>query len=647
MKLKDVKKQLINSLEKDAREVFLSDEYRQILTGTMYALLKNTEYSDIALYTYLGEGETAMTDGEMIRLAVDGTLSASVKTNEEKYLSHIGLVFHECGHLLYTNFKVLNRLRDGFCCLGFLSKEVSDKYFANNSKGKYEYARTIDDMVNIIEDMYIENCLEMEYSGQVVKALKQNRASEKAMSSSKEELERLRQEGKMSMLQGFSWLLHDYCNVHYFKDDEEWTELKRAKEVLDKIKPTLEKLKVYQEGDTKAKLLTSIAKEMLALVESPSDNRTTESKGKEQNTSQGKVGSKLDRNLMSSGKKAQSEEERKAEEAKLPRQEQIENAKTEKSMEENFESVLNDIAKAKTEKLDGDKEVREALKEIKRETNKDFRVIRPVNDLRLGFYNSYKKEVATVTKQAVNLINNVLKTREDPDVETKLTSGGKVVCKDLWKGDGKYFSQYREGDEVPDVAFGLIVDGSGSMGRATDNGSYLNGAVKAAIALKEMCNKLDIPCAVISHSDYQITKFATFEDDTDFKKIASHRGRGGTCDSMSLYTMGEMLLQRPEKEKIMIIISDGEPNRCIFEEGAVIKNTKKPTSSPNAYFDEAVEETKTTVKAFKKCGVQTYGVALYCYKEIKEIYGNDTIECKSLNELPKKLAKILKRAIFK
>lgn len=641
MKLKDVKKALLECLETNANAVFNSSEYQQILTGTMYALLKNTDYSNIDLCLFSNKSQTASTDGQDIYVSINGVLSEGVKTNEEKYLSHIGLLFHECGHLLYTNFKDLNELKNSFRDLSFLTPEELKKLPSGYDWSTY--SQEICDMTNIIEDMYIENCLKMEYAGQVVKALEQNRETEKNRSESKETLERLRKEGKMSLIHGFNWLLHDYCNVHYFKGDEDWTELKRAKEVLEKIKPTIEKLKVYQEGDTKVKLLTSIAREMLTLLEKKDDTSYNKPTKNEEQACSEKKGGSLNSGLKTEGKKPQSKEEiEKQKEAKSQsktRKEKIEDSNDAKRLQENFNDMLEELVKASAQKQKGNEEIGKALEKIKSETNKEFYVFRP-NGNGLTSYKKYKKEVNPIIKQAVNLINNVLKTREEPDVETKLTCGGKVVVKDLWKRDGKCFSQYREGDETPDVAFGLVIDGSGSMGLATRD-ERMNGAVKAAITLKEMCKELKIPCAVISHSGETITNFATFEDDSDFTKIAVHWGSGGTCDSMGLYVMGEMLLQRPEKEKIMIIISDGSPNMSAFNKLAVIKKTK------NLERGNPKQETKCVVKGFEKCGVQTYGIALYCYEKIRGIYEKNTIECNSLNELPKKLAKILKKAVLK
>ena len=703
MKLSEIKMSLRKALEEDANEIFLSSEYQQFLGGTMYALLKETEYSNIYLNLYSDHAATATTDGQKIRLSIDGVLTSFAQNNDEKYLSHVGLLFHECGHLLYTNFKNLNALRRKFVNLGHLdSAEIQSIYFC-----KDEYTKELLDMTNVIEDMYIEKCLEKEFAGQVVKALCQNREYEKAHYGNSDELEKLALEGKLSQVHAFTYLLHDYCNVHAFKGDENWTQLKPAHDLLEKFKPSIDELKSYQESSKKNKILTKIAKEMLALMNNapkmqmqgqgsnPSysqddsnqqgqqgqgsdscQNQQNQEGGQNQNQGSGqdensnqnsnqnqgsnsggktrvapngkrekelcesKLGGETSSMLNSTGREPK--DKFKPDSSKKSLEERREEAREKKQIQDDLNQALDEIAKDLYKQQEGDKEVSKALDNIKKETNKSFRVIRP--DCWNGDYrNEYKKiknEVKPIISQASNLINNVLKNFEEPENETKLTSGGKVVVKDLWKQDGKCFSQYKEGDEMPDVAFGLVIDGSGSMGRGK-----MNAAIKAAVALKEMCNKLDIPCAVISHSSssYPIERFATFSDDTDFQKISQHSGGGGTCDSMGLYVMGEMLLQRPEKEKIMIIISDGDPNDVGFSGLKTIKKTKIPCGNGN----DAVQETKAVVKGFKKCGVQTYGVALFCYDDIKAIYEKDTIECKSLSELPRKLAKLLKNAVVK
>lgn len=701
MKLSEIKLNLRKALEEDANEIFLSSEYQQFLGGTMYALLKETEYSNIYLKLYSDQTATASTDGQKIKLSIDGVLTSFAQNNDEKYLSHIGLLFHECGHLLYTNFKSLNALRKKFVNLGHLdSAEIQSICYC-----KDEYTKELLDMTNVIEDMYIEKCLEKEFAGQVIKALRQNREYEKAHYGNSDELEKLALEGKLSQVHAFTYLLHDYCNVHAFKGDENWVELKPAYDLLEKFKPSIDELKSYQESSKKNKILTKIAKEMLSLMnntpkmqmqgqgDNPSNsqddsnqqgqqghgsgscqNQQNQECGQNQNQGSGqdensnqssnqnqgsngggktrvapngkrekdlcenKLGGETSSILNSTGREPK--DKFKPDSSKKSLEERREEAREKKQIQDDLNQALDEIAKGLYKQQAGDKEVEKALDNIKKETNKSFRVIRPDywnNDYK-NEYKKIKNEVKPIISQASNLINNILKNFEEPENETKLTSGGKVVVKDLWKQDGKCFSQYKEGDEMPDVAFGLVIDGSGSMGSGK-----MNAAIKAAVALKEMCNKLDIPCAVISHSSssYPIKRFATFSDDTDFQKISQHSGSGGTCDSMGLYVMGEMLLQRPEREKIMIIISDGDPNDTGFDGLNVIKKTKICGG------DDAIQETKAVVKGFKKCGVQTYGVALFCYNDIKAIYEKDTIECKSLSELPRKLAKLLKNAVVK
>ena len=263
MKLSEIKMILRKALEEDANKIFLSNEYQQFLSGTMYALLKETDYSNIYLKLYSNRAATAATDGQKIKLSIDGVLTSFAQNNDEKYLSHIGLLFHECGHLLYTNFKSLNALRRKFANLDHLdSTEIQSICYC-----KDEYTKELLDMTNIIEDMYIEKCLEKEFAGQVIRALCQNREYKKAHYGNSDELEKLALEGKLSQVHAFTYLLHDYCNVHAFRGDENWVELKPAHDLLEKLKPSIDELKDYRESTRKNKLLTMIAKEMLSLMD--------------------------------------------------------------------------------------------------------------------------------------------------------------------------------------------------------------------------------------------------------------------------------------------------------------------------------------------------------------------------------------------
>ena len=118
MKKKDLRKEIINSFnDEDDINFYLRPEYAELIRATMYSLLKDTDYEGVRLYLNNNPKGTASTDGCEVNISVCGPLSVGNKY--EKYISHLGLICHECGHLLYTEFDGLNNLRESFYKMNF------------------------------------------------------------------------------------------------------------------------------------------------------------------------------------------------------------------------------------------------------------------------------------------------------------------------------------------------------------------------------------------------------------------------------------------------------------------------------------------------------------------------------------------------
>ena len=201
---------------------------------------------------------------------------------------------------------------------------------------------------------------------------------------------------------------------------------------------------------------------------------------------------------------------------------------------------------------------------------------------------------------------------------------------------------------MPDVAFTLLIDHSGSMNGDTPDGKRCEVASRAAIALYEMCKELDKPVAVYTHSDNDkistIEKVVGFNDDSAYTNLACTYSRGSTCDSAAIMVASEELLKRDEKDKILIVISDGYPN--VF---ALNRKDIDNKAFQNIKFKELdsthISETNAIVRYYKKQGIKIYGLALYEYERIRNIYEETTIDCSNLARLPEKVAKIFKRHV--
>ena len=115
---------------------------------------------------------------------------------------------------------------------------------------------------------------------------------------------------------------------------------------------------------------------------------------------------------------------------------------------------------------------------------------------------------------------------------------------------------------LPDLVFHLVVDGSGSM-----SGRKEYDAAKAMIIFSAALDKLGIPYAIEYFNDnyheIERVKVKDYNDKEEYKKrLAYIYNNGGWCDSgnideINICHVGEELKARKEKDKFLVVFSDG------------------------------------------------------------------------------------------
>ena len=161
------------------------------------------------------------------------------------------------------------------------------------------------------------------------------------------------------------------------------------------------------------------------------------------------------------------------------------------------------------------------------------------------------------------------------------TSGRKLNTSRLVRmmatGDPKIFSKKVE-EAAPNSAVVVVMDTSGSMGH--DNRYIV--ANNAAFALNTCLNSLNgVKCATIefSNKDRNDGSYSDVNLVCDFgEKPKSERFNilpfSGTPTDQAIWAARGMLLSRPEPRKIILLLTDGEPNDWETTEGATAKTEK-------------------------------------------------------------------------
>ncbi|MCD7883545.1 MAG: hypothetical protein LUI87_07550 [Lachnospiraceae bacterium] len=264
---------------------------------------------------------------------------------------------------------------------------------------------------------------------------------------------------------------------------------------------------------------------------------------------------------------------------------------------------------------------------------------REVSSDAIRLYGELQKEVRKVRKKLEADLLPYLEKRHDRE-EKGLLIGRKMDLHALYRPDGKLFEKKQLPGQESDTVIALLIDLSGSM----RIGGRIEQARFAALCLYEFCREADIPVAVYGHhtglvvcNDSEMPRkeavclrsLAEFDpvDGMDAYRILDAEAKGSNRDGAAIRFMGEMLLKRPEKKKILALISDGLPNAHLyFGESARVD------------LMEAKEE-------LTKKGITFLAAAIADDREaIQRIYGDAFVDISDVKKLPQKLMKqIIKR----
>lgn len=198
----------------------------------------------------------------------------------------------------------------------------------------------------------------------------------------------------------------------------------------------------------------------------------------------------------------------------------------------------------------------------------------------------------------------------------------------LYKTDGTIFTRTRLPGEEKRLAVALLIDESGSMGW----GDRMTHARKTAIVLYDFCKSLGIPITIYGHSTdaggVALYSYAEFDsvDNEDCYRLMDMCDRNGNRDGAALRFVAEHLCTRPELQKLLILISDGQPADYGYSG------------------TEAEADLRGIKKEYEKRDVILFAAAIGDDKEnIRRIYKDGFLDITKLEELPKNMAQLVKQ----
>ncbi len=302
--------------------------------------------------------------------------------------------------------------------------------------------------------------------------------------------------------------------------------------------------------------------------------------------------------------------------------------------EQDEQEFLNQIEKA-ISKMSGDIE-KEAAKHAGGELilpdlgstheDKTCEILKPDED-KDRYEALYNTELKSYGKRLSNKLKLIFEDMSDSGKLRHRIYGKSIDAKSSYRVDERYFEKNKIPGDIPEIAIAVLVDQSGSM-----IGERIMNAQKAAILLQNVAENLNIPCGIWGHTTscegIILFEYTNFQSGSRKYALGNMEDRYSNRDGMAIKIVADNLSKRHEAIKLMFIISDGQPNDYGYSG------------------EPAAEDIRGIIKEYKKKGIQFFPAAIGDDRDrIIDIYREHVLDIEDLTQLPKTMAKVLKKKI--
>lgn len=249
-----------------------------------------------------------------------------------------------------------------------------------------------------------------------------------------------------------------------------------------------------------------------------------------------------------------------------------------------------------------------------------------------NIYNHYKINIRSYNSRFAQILKAQVSEREE-----KLLYGNGIESRRMGDIKKRYWYRNVQGQDVPDMAVLLLIDGSGSM-----SGARRKAAMHSVVILHEVLKQQNIPHAVVEHR-------ARFEDpEIDVNILFGFDGReeeklnlmqidayGDNRDGLALFWAERYIARNTSNEyRLIIVLSDGAPAH----------------DADDYYPPVSTKDTANAVRQITKRGTDIIGISLDdpdefdCYEQLAQIYPN-LVGCNDLNKLTGQLLGIIAKLL--
>ena len=245
-----------------------------------------------------------------------------------------------------------------------------------------------------------------------------------------------------------------------------------------------------------------------------------------------------------------------------------------------------------------------------------------------SYMDAYQKvapPLLLISKRLKKQISQALNDYKEGNRLYNLPMGKRICARSAYHNDGKVFYNKKLPNDSADIAVAVLNDESGSM----CSSNRITYARSASIILHDFCQGLNIPIAIYGHTeddDVELYAYAEFDsiDGKDQYRLMDMSARSGNRDGAALRFVAERLMKRPEAVKILIIISDGQP------------------AGSGYYGTEAEADLRGIKKEYSAKGIKLFAAAIGSDKpNIQRIYGDGFLDISNLEKLPVNLGRLM------
>lgn len=235
----------------------------------------------------------------------------------------------------------------------------------------------------------------------------------------------------------------------------------------------------------------------------------------------------------------------------------------------------------------------------------------------------YKKNFL-ITRQNILSLSNLLKRALLTRTERELCSSeyGTICPEKLWnlgRTDNSMLFRREILQDNSDFAVEVLIDASGSQQRRQSLVALQGFIISRSLSLAQIPHRVTGFCTFGAYTI--LNEYRDYSDNSDAdENIFEFYGSANNRDGLAIRAVADSLDKQPQENKILIVLSDGNPNDIIAA------NSRQKTEKQPYCLDFAVKDTATEIRRLRNRKISVLGVFAGEEEDLqaeKKIFGKD------------------------